>query len=210
VQITCKILGLDSMMKSFQEEAEAAKKAMASTLNKVTAQAKTAAVRSITEKYNIKKRDLENTSTNRTRINIVAARRDRLTAILQISGKPISLAYFGAKQTVGNRVITRTKGYTTKRAAKFQGVTVEILRGKKTKMGNSFIAAVRAGNSGFHTGVFTRAGKGRLPILERKMVTIPTLFSSSSTQGAIQKVIKEKYPEILRHEWDYYRSRMSR
>lgn len=203
--LTFKVTGIEEAKKLV--DPAVVRQATTRTLNEVGRKARTSTIKSITQSYNIKRADLSETSTGKGRVKLFAATRGKNEVVVEVSGRPISLAYFGARQTVGNRVITAKKGHTTKRKAKFQGVQVEVVRGKKTRLGKSFIAVVRAGNSGFHTGVFTRARKGRFPIMEKKMVTVASMFNNSKAEEAIGKLVKDEFGPIFFRNLEWYSSR---
>lgn len=203
--ITFKVTGIEEARGLFSPKK--IETAVTRTLNEIGKKARTATINAIAGKYNIKRGDLSETSTGQSRIKLFAASAGNNTAIINITGKPVSLAYFGAKQTVGNKVITAKKGYKTKRKGKLQGVAVEVLKGKKTLLSNSFIGAVKAGNAGFHLGVFVRVGKRRLPIIERKVVTLPTMFNNTNAAEMISKIVSGEFGTIFYRNLKWYDSK---
>ena len=68
---------------------------------------------------------------------------DSMVFGIDVSGKPVSLASYPARQTK-------------------RGVTVEVNRGKRTLLEGAFLATTKSG----HRGVFLRVGDDRLPIRE--------------------------------------------
>ena len=126
-----------------------------------------------------------------------------LTVILQAKGRPIDLTYFGARWVKGNRVTTRQSSKVNKRGAKEGGVYYEAERGNPERIPSGFIATVAAGNKGAtHIGVFIRAGKSRLPIIKKKVISIASMFEQEPVFQAIEKVIEEKFPQRLEHHVD--------
>lgn len=187
-------------------------RAVVSALNKTAAKAKTAAMSAITDKYNIKKTHLGTTATGNSRIELKMASIGNQQAIISISGRPISLAYFGARQVVVSskgqvRLTTRDKSRILKRRPGSLGVSVEIIKGKRTPLSGAFLAAVKAGDSGFHIGVFQRHGRKRLPIFEKRMITVASMFGSAAVEEVIRKSVKENFERIFLHELDYYTGR---
>jgi len=204
--ITFKVTGIKEARELFSPKT--IEKAVTRTLNEIGKKARTATISAITGKYNIKRGDLSETSTGQNRIKLFAASAGNNTALLSITGRPISLSYFGARQTVGNKVITAKKGHKTKRAAKFQGMTVEILKGKRTILPkSSFLAGVKAGNSGLHLGVFQRKGKNRFPIFEKKMVTLPSMFNNTNATEMISKIVSGEFKTIFYRNLKWYDSK---
>lgn len=192
------------------------KKATTSALNKVMNQAKTAAVNAVTEKWNIKKSDLTTTGTGKARLQIKRATWSSQTVTLEISGRPLSLSLFGARQVMGGTVRARLgdsikKGKVTGRMKKAgpvpQGVMVQLLKGRTTYLHKSFLARVRAGETGHHVGVFNRKGKSRLPIREKHLISIPSMFTQGNAIQEVERVVNVKFDGILRHELDYYLKR---
>lgn len=186
-----------------------AQQAASSAMNKMLNQTRTAGVKKVTETYNIKRSDITATGTGKARLSVKRATWSNMTATLYITGRPISLSYFGAKQVVGATVRARLgsaikQGKVSKRMKNAgplpQGVMVELIRGRKTFMPHAFLATMKNG----HIGVFTRHGKARLPILEKSMVSVPSMFSSRPIKEEIQRVISEKWPGIFKHEMTYF------
>lgn len=205
--IRFKVTGIEEARELFSPKT--IEKAVTRTLNEIGKKARTATINAITGKYNIKRGDLSETSTGQSRIKLFAASAGNNTAVLSITGRPISLSYFGARQTVGNKVITAKKGYKTKRKVKFQGMTVEILKGKRTILPkSSFLAGVKAGKSGgLHIGVFQRWGRTRLPIFEKRMVTLPTMFNNTNAAKMIGKIVSGEFGTIFYRNLNWYDSK---
>lgn len=199
--LTFTVTGIEDAIKNF--DPSIVQKAVTRSLNELARKAVTATKQSIREKYNIKQQDLSENSSGHSRIKLMLASRGDNTATIIIGGRPISLAYFGAKQTVGNKVITAKKGYKTKRAAKFQGVTVSVLKGQPARLRRAFIAVVRAGKDGIHTGVFTRTGRGR-SIMEKNVVTIATMFNNSTAEDKIKRIVNREFGAIFARNLDWY------
>jgi len=203
---------LDEVAKELKATAEAILKAEATTLNKMAERAKTTGVRAITDNYNIKRGELVNTSTGGTRFNIIRAARGDGFSELRISGRPISLTYFGAKQTTkgSKSILSRYAKKEGKRESKFSGVTVKIMKGGKTnQFAGSFIATVKAGGRGTHIGVFQHGrpkegkrkwGQPQLHIEERAMVSIPSMFKNERVLPLVEKRVNEDMPKVFRHE----------
>lgn len=180
---------------------QAIQKAATSTLNKLADRSKTAGVKIITETYNIKRKDLVSTSTGKARIKIYKASQTSQAAVMEVKGRPISLAYFGAKQTGGKKIVTVKGTRTLKRAgSKFAGVTVEIIKGQKTQLAAAFLAKTRSG----HTGVFQRTSKSRLPVDNKAMVTVASLFGGKKVLPAIEERINSEGVQVFRHELEYF------
>jgi len=188
-------------------------KVTASALNKVMSQAKTAAVNAVTDHWNIKKSALTTTGTGKARLQIKRATWQNQTVTLDISGRPLSLSLFGPRQVIGATVRSRLgdaikKGKVTGRMKKAgpvpQGVLVQLLIGQTTYLHKSFLASVRAGNTGQHIGVFNRMGKSRLPIIEKNLISVPSMFAKGNVIKEVEKVVSDKFDGIFRHELDYF------
>ena len=166
-------------------------KAGVRALNKVAAQAKTAASREIRAAgYNMKAARIKD------RITVRPATAGNPVAIVRCSGRPIPLVEFSARETKA-------------------GVTVSVKNGRKAIKG-AFIATMPSG----HRGVFVRVGKAHkkmmvrgkaawhgLPIKELYGPAIPDAFGNDVVQQALVRLIKDKYPAILAHEIEFLRRR---
>ncbi len=159
---------------SISRYAEDQKKAIVRALNKTADQARTAASQEVRAAgYEIK------ASAIKKSFSIQRANAGRLVVTLKSTGQPIALVNYSARQNKG-------------------GVSVNVKTGRQT-LSHAFIATMRNG----HKGVFVRTGgKGakRLPIKELYGPSIPTALGNDVVEKAIMKKIREKYPQILRHE----------
>jgi len=179
------------------------RKAIVSSLRKVIATGRTVASEEIRNRYNLKKSDLD------PRLEVNLGRVNDLVAQITVSGKGMSLSYFGAQQTVGNKVVTRAgkggglKTKTMKRSAKFQGVTVEVEKGKRTQLKSAFLAQMQSG----HIGVMHRwnngklmKGKNKTAIGEKGVISIASMAQSANVEPAIIKRVNEAWGTTFPHE----------
>lgn len=175
-------------------------RATARALNKVAAQAKTQAAREIKDRYQIGTRMISK--------YISIARRaspNSLTVEVRAEGRPLPILAFKARQTR-------------------KGVTVEVVRGHRKLISHAFIKTTKSG----HRGVFARTsargasgylggsfqfrhGKGSrlrkkgndLPIGEILTLGIPQAFSNQIVIERLDKLVRDKFPEVFRHELDF-------
>jgi hypothetical protein len=155
-------------------------------INKMIAQVKTGAAREIRDAgYKLKVSDIKKG------LKLSYATAASLTARVTASGKPIPLSAYGARQTA-------------------KGVSVDVLHGRKV-ITHAFIATMPSG----HKGVFVRVGnqhkktaKGSriiwsgLPIKELFGPSIPDGMANAAVQAALQRLVLEKFPDILRQQID--------
>lgn len=185
---------LDSQI---EEIRVAAHKAIGTSIRKAKAKAVTIISDEIrnNQKWNISKRDLDR------RLQIKSGSRSDYTDHFEliIKGTALSLSYFGAKQFTGNKVITRKKGWANKRQSKFQGVQVEIKKGKKTRLSQAFMQAASSG----HVMVLHRKGKNRYPIGLKKVISPASIFSSEDTEDNFSAQIDEFMAKTFEHELEY-------
>ncbi|EON13412.1 phage tail protein [Pandoraea sp. SD6-2] len=167
------------------------KKAVVRALNKTANQARTEAskeVRSVG--YNIK------ASAIKKSFAIKRASAGNLVVTLKATGRPIGLINYGARQGGG-------------------GVSVQVKSGRKV-LKHAFIASMPNG----HRGVFERTGKGHkkvvrngkvmrsgLPIKELFGPSIPQSLANDAVEKAVMAKIRQKFPQILRHELAFAASR---
>ncbi|MDR3411599.1 MAG: phage tail protein [Formivibrio sp.] len=156
-------------------------------LNKVAAQVKTNASRQMRDAgYNLKVSDIKRALT------VSRASSGNLRASVVASGRPIPLIQYGARQVSS-------------------GVSVDVLNGRKV-IANAFIATMPSG----HKGVYVRVGKthkkinkrGRaqwsgLPIQELFGPSVPNGLANAAVQAALQDLIAQKFPDILRQQIKY-------
>jgi Prophage minor tail protein Z (GPZ) len=162
--------------------------ATARALNKTAAQAKTQAGREIRQRYNIGTRFLGR------QISVIRATKTSLMAIVRPLGRKFPVYAFQARQT---------------RA----GVRVQIKRGAPKVIAHAFIARTRSG----HVGVFARgvyAGRSflhqrpRLPITELYTVGVPQAFGAKVVIEALERKVKQRFPDLLAHEIRFAISRL--
>jgi hypothetical protein len=197
-------------IKELQERLDPRKveKAARSALTRVKTQAKTEAVRSISKVWNIRQGDLLKKGSGKERIQASGYIGSDLTAYIHFYSGGISLAYFGATEFrfKGNQLVkvNRKVGKVSKRRGDFQGVKVQLLRGGKAARLRGFMMAVAYGKNsgqGYHLGVFSRhAGGKRLPVYERKMISVATMVRKPEVIEPLKKFIGEKFNERFSHE----------
>lgn len=159
-------------------------KAVVRALNKTAMQARTAAAQEVRGAgYNIK------SSAIKSSFSIQKASRGKLVAVLKSTGRPVALINYSARQGKN-------------------GVSVQVKEGR-TVLRHAFIATMQNG----HKGVFERTGKTHkkvvrngkvqrtgLPIKELFGPSIPQSLANDAVQKALMKKIREKFPQILKHE----------
>lgn len=192
----------------FQEAMDAAteetigdvKATVRSTMNKVIRSVKSLTSEEIRKRYNVPKAILDE------RLTLFTAKMSDLEATLVIGGRSVSLSYFGAKQFNRNVVTTRKGSTVRKRATKFQGVEVEVIRGRRTELKSAFFRRFKSG----HLGIVTRTGKGRYPIRVMSAISIASMFNQVEINDAIVAKIDADLERLFWHELEFYLSRGSR
>lgn len=210
--VTVKLEGFKEMLAMLDEKP--VRKAACEALKKVAASATTIVSAGIRERYNVKKSDLD------PRIEVKLPQTGDLTAVMIISGKGMSLSYFGARQFVVNRVITRGKGglkvVTRKRSAQFQGTEIEIIKGRRTQLKSGFMASMKSG----HIGILRRDPNGVIKsrqkyagtkhaekIVEKRVISIATMYKNSNVQPAVLLKVQEQWGKVFPHELEFQLSK---
>lgn len=174
-------------------------RAAVSALKKVSKQAVTVLSSEIRSRYTIKKSDLD------PRVKLSAPKGDDLTATITLSGYDLPLAFFGPRQFVINRVITRTKTglktVTRKRSAKFQGVEVEVVKGRKTQLKSAFLMSMKIGRAG--AGVMQRKGAKRLPTREKGVISLAAMAQNTNVAPAILSKVRESWGTVFAQELNF-------
>ncbi len=194
MQITVKMEGVDRAKRAL--DPKLFDRASRLALNEAERKARVEAKKEIRAKWNIKA-----TKANQEVKNIKKARNSDLTAIIQAKGRPISLTYFGAKEirdtSRGVLVQTGTRGRIQSRARGQRGVTVQIIRGRRTHLPKAFIATTKNAS----VRVFERMGKSRLPIESKSTITIASMFDQAKVQKATVKAAQSQFLKRFAHHW---------
>lgn len=163
----------------FRELGPGIDRAVVRAINKTATTVRAQAARDIQQKRNLK------IGTIKQKLILARARRDRLSAAIIASGKPIPIREFGARQTR-------------------QGVTVKIEKGGKRqrlqRFGNKSFVIPRFGSN-----VFVRKTGSRLPIKEWARVPgIPTVFVQERIEYSMKRLARltmaKRLPEEIRFE----------
>lgn len=180
--------------------------AMRSTLVRVAKSAVTTASAEMRNIYTIKKSDLD------PRMNLTMQGTDQ--AMITISGKGISLSYFNARQFSINKTITRSrKGgsasistKTRKKSHAFQGVEVEVIKGKITQLKSAFMAQMKSG----HIGIMHRWANGKLmkgkkkaAIGEKGVVSLAMMITNAKVQPIVLAKVRADWDKVFQQQLDY-------
>ncbi|MEK7075242.1 MAG: phage tail protein, partial [Patescibacteria group bacterium] len=146
MNITVKVEGIKEALEKF--DPRKVKRAAAGALNRAVRSGRTEALSLIRETWAIKRSDIDR------KINIKSALASNLSAILSVSGKPINLLYFNARQiSAGKAISVKRKGrlsadaqIKTGRAGRgYSGVTSQIQLSHKTVLPKAFISRATKG-----------------------------------------------------------------
>ena len=148
--------------------------ATARALNRTAAEARTQVVRKLASQTGLKQKSI------REKLIVVRARRSSLVAELQVSGRPLNLLRFGARQTK-------------------RGVSAKAW-GKRRVYPGTFL-----GNRG--RTVFKRVGGKRLPIKPVWGPSIPREFIRNQLDRTIGRVVRERFPVHFRQNMAFLLSK---
>lgn len=183
----------DALDAAIGEAEKAVKQAIYSTMGKVRRHATTRLSSMIREKWNISKADLD----RKIVVKAIKGGSDYASFQMTIKGVSMSLAYFkGTKQYMGNRVVSRKVGRTNKRASRFQGVEVELIKGRKTKLAGAFMQAAGSG----HLMVAKRKGKGRYPLTIKAAISPASMFNEAATADRFEEGVLAYLERTFEHE----------
>lgn len=177
--------GMDSVIADLGKQKRAViDVALPRALNKMVDQVKTGSARSMRDAgYNLKVSDIKKGLT------IIRANSGRLVATVRASGRPIPLVAYGARATA-------------------KGVSVSVLHGRKV-VSHAFIATMPSGHKGVYVRVGTQHKKvhkkggvvwSGLPIKELFGPSVPDGLANAAVQEALQRLVQEKFPDILRQQ----------
>lgn len=182
----------DALDAAIGEAEKAVKRAIRSTMSRTRGHTRTNLSSLIREKWKLEKRDLDK------KLQIKASSRsgEYESFELTIKGISISLAYFGAKQYMGNKVITRKVGRANKRVSKFQGVEVQVVKGRKTKLAGAFMQVADSG----HIMVMKRKGKGRYPVAIKASISVASMFNDGRIADRFEDGVMDYLERTFEHE----------
>lgn len=154
----------------------------ARALNKAARQTRTHISKIVRQTYNIRKAELD------AGMILRRATPQHEVAVLSVKGSLLPLILFSARQTR-------------------QGVTFAILRGKRARIGDAFIATMPSG----HEGVFRRKpgwkhkrlGPGRwhgLPIQEPRTISVAHMVGSRKIFTEAAHFFHERFPIVFEQE----------
>ena len=182
--------------------------AFKTTANEMAKQGFTKTRQSITKRFNIsiaslgknhyafkskQTGEIKNTSGH---LYIKPAYKGRNEITIRIIGEGIPLILFphtyAVKRYKTGKVVKLTK--RTKINTKDRKVlkSVKIVKGKETVLKDAFVATMKSG----HEGIFERKSKARLPILEKKSVSVRHMFKTAEWNG------NKGFESILQAIWD--------
>ena len=195
--LSVRLEGLDKAMRLFDERI--VNRAASITINETVRGVRTATNKEIRKEWNVKAGDLA----KKLRA-IKMAKVSDLEGIVEARSGSFSLSYFGAKSYNGTMVQTRVSGKRLNRASSRSGVYVKIKRSEGvTHMPHAFMAAVKAGKGGgYHIGIFHRKGKSRLKIIERRVITVASMFNQEPVQQVAIKTIDDVFNRRFNHHID--------
>jgi hypothetical protein len=182
----------DALDSAIGEMEKIVKLAIRSTMSRVRRYAVTHLSSELRAKWNLKKADLD----KKIRVRVSNRGQSYEAFEMTIKGISISLSYFGAKQYAGNRVITRTVGRQNKRASKFQGVQVEVIKGRKTRLAGAFLQVADNG----HIMVMKRKGKGRYPVAIKAAISPASMFNDAITADRFEEAMFSYIERTFEHE----------
>lgn len=135
--------------------------AVAASLNVAAAAIQTQGTSGITQRYRIAEARVDRA------FSLVLASANTLRAVVDVRGRPLSLAAFNARQVAA-------------------GVVVNI-KGQDKLIRGAFLKTLRTNRGSEYQVVFVREGKARYPIKALKTIDLPGAFSRTELQRAIDK-----------------------
>ena len=171
------------------------KQAIYSTMSKVRKHAASKFSSLVRETWNIRKTDLD------ARFNVKAGNRgDHYDSFeMTIKGKSVSLAHFGAIQYAGSRKITERKGMTMRRRSKFQGVQVEVLKGRRVQLKGAWLQAI----PNWGVVVRQRRNKDRLSAEIKAIISPASMFNDASIADRFEEDVIAFLERTFEHELTY-------
>ena len=202
MNITVKVEGIKEALEKFSPKKVA--RAAAAVLDRVAKSGRTEASEQIRQIWDIKKSDLDR------KITIQGAWVNKLSATLIVSGKPINLLYFNARQIAGSKSIRlKRKGRISAEAQLikgragrgYSGVTSQIQRSHKTVLPKAFISRATKGGIPLvlirSSKAHSRSGR-KEGLIAVKVITEASIFK----QGRVMEKVIAKIKTQFNKEWD--------
>ena len=167
--------------------------ALVRALNKTADQVKVAASREVRAAgYNLK------ASTIKDNIQVRRAGPGNLKATVVARGRPVPMIEYSARKTA-------------------KGITVNVLKGRKLLAG-AFFATMPNGHKGVFVRDMSKPRKERtkknkwhdLPIKELFGPSVPSGLANATVQAALQRLIADRFPQILKSESAWLQRRAGR
>lgn len=155
-----------------------APKAVVNALNRAAEGARTDAVKKVRDRYFIRAKDVRDT------IVLKKASVDNPSVIIRSTGSPIALSKFRVTPSRPPAKVRKNP------------IVVRVVRGGGGPVKNAFVARVASG----HIGVFHRAGKSRLPIIQRYGPSVPQMLGHESVTQYIEEQARDRLEKRLDHE----------
>lgn len=203
--VDIEIKGLEGARKWF--DPKNVDRAAKDAINEAAKKARTAADTEIRKTWNMTKQSLKG------RLKQVSkATEGKLESIIEAKSRPISLSSFGLTATSGRTKQTRKGVQTLKRASSQQGVSVQILKGKpKTHLPHAFLKRMGGSSeTGGNFRVFERMTKRRLPLADRHIITVASMFDRPDVQNSMEQTIEETFNQRFNHHLDRLLDRAGR
>lgn len=169
-------------------------RAIARALNRTMDQGQTQMVRAIASEFEIKQSEV------RARLSIRRAREGYFGGLLTVDlfafqnkrGRGFNLIRFVEKR------VTLAEAKRRQKAGTLNQLGFRIKKGGGIKR----IQGAFIGNKG--RTVFMREGDARLPIKAVTTIDVPQMFNTRRINSKVVKYVKDKFPEVLAREVDYY------
>lgn len=154
-------------------------------LNKTARSTEAFANRSIRQTYNITRAEADKG------IHFRPGSISRLTAILTARGPrlPLFKFIFGSKNP---RTLRRR-----------EGPTVQVVRGQRKLLKGAFVQTMRSG----HVGIFVRKESARLPIEEKKTLSVAGMLGARKISKSVREFFKATLPGVFKHELNFWYSK---
>lgn len=192
------IVGLREAMQGM--DTPAVRKAGRQTLADLTKMGKTEISAGIRQYFNVKKQDLD------PRLVVRMPTYSSMTGEIKVSGSPIPLVYFGAREVRAVRgggflVQNRRSGRRQQRASGPKGVSYEVEPGEVKTLPNAFMAYHHAFG---RIEVFQRKGKARYPLRSFRSITIASMFEQARVLGPVEMRIQNEFDKRFMHHLRFF------
>ena len=199
---------LKRLTKALKDAPQECRKGLVSAINRSAKTTNTAMQKAVTSRYNIKKSALNGgdgfkSDSSNNQNKLILATSSKLQSAIDVRGSRLALV--AARNMITPKEPKSHKGKTMKQIKRIAYPSVKVIKGKRTRYPQSFVATGKGGT----TGIFSRdKSTGKLSL--QRTLSIANMVRETSVKDATQKAAKEALEKNAAHEIEYRLGRLAK